>query len=92
MKIAKARIKRIEPTKTVGQNGFETRQLVVITDEQYPQVIGIQFQQNNVNDLDNFQEGDIVTIDINLRGREWTNKEGEPVVFNTVQGWKIVKE
>jgi hypothetical protein len=32
-----------------------------------------------------------VKIDINLRGREWTNAQGETVYFNTIQGWRIAK-
>jgi hypothetical protein len=32
-----------------------------------------------------------VKIDINLRGREWTNPQGETVYFNTIQGWRIGK-
>jgi hypothetical protein len=30
-----------------------------------------------------------VKIDINLRGREWTNAQGETVYFNTIQGWEL---
>ena len=30
-------------------------------------------------------------IDINLRGREWVNKEGETKYFNSIQGWRIEK-
>jgi hypothetical protein len=26
-----------------------------------------------------------------LRGREWTNQQGETVYFNTIQGWRISK-
>jgi hypothetical protein len=35
--------------------------------------------------------GDNVKVDINLRGREWTNPQGEVVYFNTIQGWRIAK-
>jgi translation initiation factor IF-3 len=41
--------------------------------------------------LNNFQVGEAVKIDINLRGREWTNQQGETVYFNTIQGWRIGK-
>jgi len=30
-----------------------------------------------------------VKIGINLRGREWTNPEGETKYFNSIQGWRI---
>jgi hypothetical protein len=82
-------IKRILATKTVGNNGFETRELHGTTEEQYPQTLSIQFTQGRTPLLDNFKAGQKVKIDINLKGREWTNSQGEIVVFNTIEGWKI---
>ena len=85
-------IKRVEATKTVGTNGFEIRDLIVATEEQYPQTLSIQFVQGKVTELDKFVPGDKVKISINLKGREATNKEGVLVVYNTIQGWKIDKQ
>ena len=39
--------------------------------------------------LDRFKIGQQVTVDINLRGREWINPEGEAKYFNDIEGWKI---
>ncbi|ATA79342.1 hypothetical protein CGC59_06465 [Capnocytophaga sputigena] len=83
------RIKTIFATETVGQNGFQKRDLVITTDGQYPQDIIIQFAQGNCALLDNFQVGQIVKIHFNLQGREWTSPQGEVKYFNTVLGWKI---
>ena len=83
------RIKVIFATETVGQNGFQKRDLVITTDGQYPQDIIIQFAQGNCALLDNLQIGQIVKIHFNLQGREWTNQQGEVKYFNTVVGWKI---
>lgn len=83
------RIKTIFATETVGQNGFQKRDLVITTDGQYPQDIIIQFTQGNCALLDNLQAGQIVKIHFNLQGREWTNPQGEVKYFNTVLGWKI---
>lgn len=83
------RIKTIFATETVGQNGFQKRDVVITTDGQYPQDIIIQFQQDNCAVLDRFQVGQIVKIHFNLQGREWTNPKGEVKYFNTVVGWKI---
>jgi spore germination protein YaaH len=58
--------------------GFK-RDVVVTTDEQYPQHISVQFVQDKCDLLNNFQVGEAVKIDINLRGREWTNAQGETV-------------
>jgi hypothetical protein len=85
------KIKMIDTTKEVGSAGFKKRDVVVTTDEQYPQQILVQFVQDKCDLLNNFQVGEAVKIDINLRGREWTNPQGEAVYFNTIQGWRIGK-
>ena len=69
---------------------YEKRTLVVKTDEQYPQLILIEFPQGKCNDkIDKLVIGGSVTVGINLRGREWINKEGVSVYFNTIIGWNI---
>lgn len=85
------KIKMIDQTKEVGSAGFKKRDVVVTTDEQYPQHILVQFVQDKCDLLNTFQVGEAVKIDINLRGREWTNPQGETVYFNTIQGWRIAK-
>lgn len=85
------KLKMIGETVDVGSSGFQKRDCVVTTDEQYPQHILVQFVQDKCNALTGFNVGEEVKIDINLRGREWTNPQGETVYFNTVQGWRIIK-
>ena len=85
------KVKMIDQTKEVGSSGFKKRDIVVTTDEQYPQHILVQFVQDKCDLLNNYQVGEGVKIDINLRGREWTNPQGETVYFNTIQGWRISK-
>jgi hypothetical protein len=84
-------VKRVEETKVVGNNGFEKRDLIVSTEEQYAQTLCIQFVQGKVVELDKFAIGDKVKISINLRGNEFINKAGELTVMNTIQGWRIEK-
>ncbi|TCK65110.1 uncharacterized protein DUF3127 [Winogradskyella wandonensis] len=83
------RIKLIGETETVGSNGFRKRDVVVTTEEQYPQHISIQFVQDKTDLLNNYQVGQQVKVNINLRGREWTSPQGEVKYFNTIQGWRI---
>ena len=83
------RIKEIFSLETVGNNGFQKRDLVITTDGKYPQDIIIQFTQGNCALLDNLQIGQMVKIHFNLQGREWTSPQGEVKYFNTVLGWKI---
>jgi len=77
--------------ETIEKGTFKSRNVVVTTDEQYPQHIQVQFVQDKCDVLNGYEVGQNVTIGINLRGREWTNPKGEVVYFNTIQGWKISK-
>lgn len=73
-------------------SSYTKRELVVKTDEQYPQLILIEFGQGKCNDyLDKLKANDEVKVSINLRGREWTNPQGETKYFNSIQGWRIDK-
>jgi translation initiation factor IF-3 len=83
------RVKMIGETKTFGNNGFRKRELVVTTEEQYPQHILVEFVQDKCDLLNNYGEGQMVKVSINLRGREWVNPQGETKYFNSVQGWRI---
>ena len=83
------RIKQIFPSQMIGENGFEKRDLVITTEENYPQTIIIQFTQQRCDLLDSVQIGQNVKVYINIKGREWTNPQGETKYFNTIEGWKI---
>ena len=85
------KIKLKGETATFGTSGFRKRELVVTTDEQYPQMIMIEFVQDKCDLLDSYSLEDSVKVSINLRGREWINPEGAAKYFNSVQGWRIEK-
>ncbi|NQX82370.1 MAG: DUF3127 domain-containing protein [Flavobacteriaceae bacterium] len=83
------KIKLINETKTFGSNGFRKRDMVITTEDQYPQMILIEFIQDKCDVLNSFNVGQDVKIYINIQGREWINPEGEAKYFNSIQGWKI---
>jgi hypothetical protein len=70
---------------------FKKRELVVTTDEQYPQSIMIEFVQDKSDLLNTISVGDNVKVSINLGGREWVNPQGETKYFNSIKGWRIEK-
>lgn len=82
------KIKLIGETKVVG-SGFRKRDLVVLTNEKYPQSVLVEFTQDNCDSLERFKQGDEVNVSINIKGREWTSPQGEVKYFNSIQGWKI---
>lgn len=83
-------VKKLFETQTFG-SGFQKRELILLTQEQYPQPLSIEFLQDKISLLDNISEGDFVKIGINLRGREWTNPEGQVRYFNSITGWRLEK-
>ncbi len=83
------KLKLISNTEEIGSKGLKKRSCVIVTNEQYPQSILIEFFQDKCELLDNFSEDQSVTININLRGREWVNPQGETKYFNSIQGWRI---
>ncbi|MFS4494219.1 DUF3127 domain-containing protein [Maribacter sp. 2308TA10-17] len=83
------KVKMVGETQTFGNNGFRKREIVVTTEEQYPQHIMVEFVQDKTDLLNNYGVGQSVKISINLRGREWTNPQGEVKYFNSIQGWRI---
>ena len=84
------KIKVINPEQQVSAS-FKKRELVVATEEQYPQFISINFVQDKCDLLNNYNVGDAVKVSINLRGREWVNPQGETKYFNDIQGWRVEK-
>jgi hypothetical protein len=82
------KIKVINAEQQVSAS-FRKRELVVATEEQYPQFISINFVQDKCDLLNNYNIGEAVKVAINLRGREWVSPQGETKYFNDIQGWKI---
>ena len=85
------KIKLINETKEYGSNGFRKREVVVTTEEQYPQDLLVEFIQDKCDIIDSYKVGQSVKVDINLRGREWESPQGEIKYFNSIQGWRIEK-
>ena len=85
------KIKMLGESKNVGSGSFLKRELVVTTDEQYPQHILVEFVQDKCDLLNNYQVGDAVKVSINLRGREWVDPQGVTKYFNAIQGWRVEK-
>ena len=84
------KVRVINPEQQVSA-AFKKRELVVTTEEQYPQDLLIEFIQDKCDILNSYKVSDSVKVDINLRGREWESPQGEVKYFNSIQGWKIEK-
>ncbi|CAM3903006.1 hypothetical protein IWX83_000097 [Flavobacterium sp. CG_9.1] len=83
------KIKMLGDAKNVGSGSFLKRELVVTTEEQYPQHILVEFVQDKCDLLNSFKVGEAVKVSINLRGREWVDPQGVTKYFNAIQGWRV---
>lgn len=83
-------VKAITPLEEKAN--FKKRDLIIKTEETYPQVISIEFTKDKESELDFVEIGENVIIDANIRGREWKNERGENKYFLSLQAWKIEKK
>lgn len=83
-------IKTINLTQQVSEK-FSKREFVLETntDTPYPQTILFELQQQSTDIIDAYEVGQEVTVEFNLKGRQWANDQGEVKTFNTLQCWKI---
>ena len=68
---------------------FKKREFVIKTIDQYPQLVLIQVVNERCDVLDNIRLNDAVDAFINIRGREWTDRNGARKFFNTLEAWQI---
>jgi hypothetical protein len=83
-------VKVINASQAVSEK-FKKRELVITTEEQYPQDILVEFHQDKTDLLNAVKVGESVTVGINIRGRLWVSPQGENKYFNTITGWRIDK-
>lgn len=83
-------VKKIFDTQTFA-SGFQKRELILLTEEQYPQPISIEFLSEKISLLDTISEGEKIKVSINIRGREWTAPDGQVKYFNSITGWRLEK-
>ncbi|MGX7593428.1 DUF3127 domain-containing protein [Candidatus Karelsulcia muelleri] len=73
----------------VFKNNFKKRELLLKTEEQYPQILRIEFILDKTKLLNSLKTDDKIKIFINLKGKKWTTKTGNKIFLNSIQGWKI---
>ena len=68
---------------------FKSKDVVLLTEDKFPQYITIQFTQDKTDLVNPEDIGENVEVSINLRGRRWESPTGEIKYFNTIEGWQI---
>lgn len=71
---------------------FQKREFVLTTEGNtpYPQHVSFQLTQDKCNLLDQYNVGEEMKVQFNLRGREWNGPQGIKY-FNTLEAWRIEK-
>lgn len=76
-------VKKIKEVETFA-NDFTKQQIVVSTDEQYPQDLPIDFIKDKISKLNGINLGDKVEVKINIRGSEYQEK-----YYSSLNGWYL---
>ena len=75
-----------------AKGNFKTRRVTVDTKGDFPQFITVEFSQKNHAKANSLKVGDIITAEVNINGRKWTNPQGEIKYFNSLGAWKVEVE
>ncbi|WKN29841.1 DUF3127 domain-containing protein [Porifericola rhodea] len=72
---------------------FQKREFVLeyADNPQYPEYVKFEAIQDRCAMLDDFKVGEEVTVFFNLKGRKWTDRQGETKYFNSLQAWRMQK-
>jgi len=69
---------------------FKKREVILeVIEGTYKQHLTVQFSNAKCDLLNNVQQGDMISVSINLKGRLWTGPDGIEKGFNTLEGWQI---
>ena len=92
MSTIKGTLYYIGKTEQVSDNFSKRDFALEVTEEnngkQWVNHILLQFVQDKCSVLDQFAQGEVVTVEYNLRGRKY-EKDGKTRFFNTLNAWKI---
>ncbi len=76
-------IHKIFDTQKISES-FSKKEIVIKTDEPYPQYVPVQFANKNIDKLGKYKEGQSVVVSYNVRGKEYNGK-----YFVSLDGWRI---
>ena len=84
----KGTIKAIFAEQVISDK-FRKREFVLTTNDKYPQDVLFQLTQGNTDLIDTIRVGEEVEVKFNLRGKEYTNKEGKVSYFTSLECWQV---
>ncbi|MCF0191190.1 MAG: DUF3127 domain-containing protein [Marinilabiliaceae bacterium] len=79
--------------QTRGNNGFQFREFIVEEpnpqNPQWSNFVPFQASGNSLNAIDSFNVGDEIVVTYDLRGRLWTNPQGEERALLNLSAWRV---
>ena len=70
---------------------FRKREFVVeyATNPDFPEYLKFELAQDRCELLDGFEAGQEVRIEFDLKGRRWTDPQGQVKYFNSLRAWRL---
>lgn len=90
--MSKLRVKvlEVEDTQLLGANkDFKKRNLIAVTEGEYPETYCFEFVKDKVDMLDNILPDSWVTVHFNIKGRVHEPADKPKMYFTSLQGWKL---
>ena len=83
---------KVKKDTQVVSEAFSKREFVLtVVDGAFSNDILIQLTKDKVTLINDINIGDLLEVEVNLKGKEWTSPSGEVKYFNSIEGWKIQK-
>lgn len=89
MEIKAKLVEKFDTQQVTGS--FKKREFVVEFSDnpQYPEYPKFELIQDKCDQLDSYNIGQELNIAFNLKGRKWTDPQGQVKYFNSLQAWKL---
>ena len=87
----RCKVEEIGETQTVGNNGFQKREVIGQIEGEWPDFYKFEFIKDKTSLPDELIPGTYVTFHFNMNGKkvDSKNKDGQPMYFTTLQCWKV---
>jgi hypothetical protein len=83
---------KVKKDTQVVSEAFSKREFVLtVVDGAFSNDILIQLVKDKVTLINDINIGDLLEVEVNLKGKEWTSPSGEVKYFNSIECWKVTK-
>jgi hypothetical protein len=84
-------LKLKKDTQVVSEQFSKREFVLTVVDGAFSNDILIQLTKDKVTLINDVNIGDLLEVEVNLKGKEWNSPSGEVKYFNTIEAWKIQK-